>query len=251
MAGLSCSFTIYDRRNIPVTAFDSTLRCPADVADPGAGPGDDLRGRGAAPAPGALLAQRALFTGPISRTMSRRRSSSRSNPDRCGGAPGPPIPATAASAWPIVGGALCDLELFGGSRPGKAAGQRHNDFPGRGAVPGRGDRQRLRAGLRRLGAAAGRRRSTDGSTAMARACAAAHPDRVRYLEHPGHANRGMQRSPTWGSPRRGASTWRCSTPTTSGSPTSSSDRSRSSTACPRRVWSSGDPCTGSAGRGVR
>jgi lipopolysaccharide transport system ATP-binding protein len=37
MAGLSCSFTIYDRRNIPVTAFDSTLRCPADVADPGLG----------------------------------------------------------------------------------------------------------------------------------------------------------------------------------------------------------------------
>lgn len=33
--------------------------------------------------------------------------------------------------------------------------------------------------------------SADGSSAMARAYAAAHPDRIRYLEHPGHANRGM------------------------------------------------------------
>ena len=33
--------------------------------------------------------------------------------------------------------------------------------------------------------------STDGSTATARAYAEAHPDRIRYLEHPGHANRGM------------------------------------------------------------
>jgi glycosyltransferase involved in cell wall biosynthesis len=33
--------------------------------------------------------------------------------------------------------------------------------------------------------------STDGSTAIARAWARRQPDRVRYLEHPGHANRGM------------------------------------------------------------
>jgi glycosyltransferase involved in cell wall biosynthesis len=33
--------------------------------------------------------------------------------------------------------------------------------------------------------------STDGSSAVAQACAAAHPDRVRYLEHENHANRGM------------------------------------------------------------
>jgi glycosyltransferase involved in cell wall biosynthesis len=32
--------------------------------------------------------------------------------------------------------------------------------------------------------------STDGSTAIARGWAARHPDKVRYLEHPGHANRG-------------------------------------------------------------
>jgi glycosyltransferase involved in cell wall biosynthesis len=33
--------------------------------------------------------------------------------------------------------------------------------------------------------------SRDGSSALARAEAARTPDRVRYLEHPGHANRGM------------------------------------------------------------
>jgi glycosyltransferase involved in cell wall biosynthesis len=33
--------------------------------------------------------------------------------------------------------------------------------------------------------------STDGSTAIARRYAAAHPDRVRYLEHANHENRGM------------------------------------------------------------
>jgi glycosyltransferase involved in cell wall biosynthesis len=33
--------------------------------------------------------------------------------------------------------------------------------------------------------------STDGSTAAARKYAATHPERIRYLEHPGHANRGM------------------------------------------------------------
>jgi len=33
--------------------------------------------------------------------------------------------------------------------------------------------------------------STDGSTALARERAARDPGRVRYLEHPGHANRGM------------------------------------------------------------
>src|SRR6185369_4754962 len=36
--------------------------------------------------------------------------------------------------------------------------------------------------------------STDGGTAIARGYAARHPDRVRYLEHPGHANRGMSAS---------------------------------------------------------
>ena len=33
--------------------------------------------------------------------------------------------------------------------------------------------------------------STDGSTAIARRWAERHPDRVRYFEHPGHANLGM------------------------------------------------------------
>jgi glycosyltransferase involved in cell wall biosynthesis/SAM-dependent methyltransferase len=33
--------------------------------------------------------------------------------------------------------------------------------------------------------------STDGSTAIARRCAAQHPDRIRYLQHPDRANRGM------------------------------------------------------------
>jgi glycosyltransferase involved in cell wall biosynthesis len=36
--------------------------------------------------------------------------------------------------------------------------------------------------------------STDGSTAIARSYASEHPDRVRYLDHPGHANRGMAAS---------------------------------------------------------
>jgi glycosyltransferase involved in cell wall biosynthesis len=36
--------------------------------------------------------------------------------------------------------------------------------------------------------------STDGSTAIARACAVQHPEKVRYLEHPGHTNRGMSAS---------------------------------------------------------
>jgi glycosyltransferase involved in cell wall biosynthesis len=36
--------------------------------------------------------------------------------------------------------------------------------------------------------------STDGSTAIARRYAASHPDRIRYLEHPGHANRGMSQT---------------------------------------------------------
>jgi glycosyltransferase involved in cell wall biosynthesis len=36
--------------------------------------------------------------------------------------------------------------------------------------------------------------SGDGSTAIAHRCAGAYPERVRYLEHPGHANRGMSAS---------------------------------------------------------
>jgi glycosyltransferase involved in cell wall biosynthesis len=36
--------------------------------------------------------------------------------------------------------------------------------------------------------------SSDNSTAIARACAAQHPDKVRYLEHENHANRGMSAS---------------------------------------------------------
>ena len=36
--------------------------------------------------------------------------------------------------------------------------------------------------------------STDVGTAIARRMAAAHPDRLRYLEHPGHENRGMSAS---------------------------------------------------------
>src|SRR5437867_13258993 len=33
--------------------------------------------------------------------------------------------------------------------------------------------------------------STDGSTAIARRFADAHPDKIKYLEHPGSKNRGM------------------------------------------------------------
>ncbi|QEH36383.1 Putative glycosyltransferase EpsE [Aquisphaera giovannonii] len=36
--------------------------------------------------------------------------------------------------------------------------------------------------------------STDVGTALALACAAEHPDRVRYVQHEGHANRGMSAS---------------------------------------------------------
>jgi hypothetical protein len=36
--------------------------------------------------------------------------------------------------------------------------------------------------------------STDASSAVARGYAARHPGRIRYLEHPGHANRGMSAS---------------------------------------------------------
>lgn len=36
--------------------------------------------------------------------------------------------------------------------------------------------------------------SRDGSTAVARRYAARHPQRIRYLEHPGHRNRGMAAS---------------------------------------------------------
>lgn len=36
--------------------------------------------------------------------------------------------------------------------------------------------------------------STDGSTDIARRLAAQHPDRIRFLEHPGHRNRGMSAS---------------------------------------------------------
>lgn len=36
--------------------------------------------------------------------------------------------------------------------------------------------------------------SSDGSSEVARRTAAAHPGRVRYLEHPGHLNRGMSAS---------------------------------------------------------
>lgn len=36
--------------------------------------------------------------------------------------------------------------------------------------------------------------STDRSSAIARACARHHPDRIRYLQHPRHENRGMSAS---------------------------------------------------------
>ena len=36
--------------------------------------------------------------------------------------------------------------------------------------------------------------STDASSAIAMRAAAAHPERIRYLEHPGHRNRGMSAS---------------------------------------------------------
>src|SRR5690606_21662112 len=36
--------------------------------------------------------------------------------------------------------------------------------------------------------------STDASSTIARRYAQEHPERIRYLEHPGHANRGMSAS---------------------------------------------------------
>src|SRR6476620_1247077 len=36
--------------------------------------------------------------------------------------------------------------------------------------------------------------STDSSSKIARDCAVTHPQRVRYLEHPGHINRGTSSS---------------------------------------------------------
>ena len=36
--------------------------------------------------------------------------------------------------------------------------------------------------------------SSDGSTELAQAYARRHPAKVRYLEHPGHVNRGMSAS---------------------------------------------------------
>ena len=36
--------------------------------------------------------------------------------------------------------------------------------------------------------------TTDGATAIAQHYAAEHPDRIRYIEHPGHENRGMSAS---------------------------------------------------------
>ena len=36
--------------------------------------------------------------------------------------------------------------------------------------------------------------STDGSTEIAKEYAARYPERIRYLEHPEHANRGMSAS---------------------------------------------------------
>src|SRR5256885_11136720 len=36
--------------------------------------------------------------------------------------------------------------------------------------------------------------STDGASEIARSYAARHPERIRYLEHPGHRNRGMSAS---------------------------------------------------------
>jgi glycosyltransferase involved in cell wall biosynthesis len=36
--------------------------------------------------------------------------------------------------------------------------------------------------------------STDGSSAIAQGYAASHPERIRYLDHPGHENRGMSAS---------------------------------------------------------
>ncbi|HVX29430.1 MAG TPA: glycosyltransferase family 2 protein, partial [Nitrolancea sp.] len=36
--------------------------------------------------------------------------------------------------------------------------------------------------------------STDGSTEIAKQLIASDPERMRYLEHPGHANRGMSAS---------------------------------------------------------
>ncbi|MBM3779953.1 MAG: glycosyltransferase family 2 protein [Acidimicrobiia bacterium] len=43
--------------------------------------------------------------------------------------------------------------------------------------------------------------SADGSTTIARQAAAADPDRVRYVEHPGHRNRGMSASRNAGAAR--------------------------------------------------
>lgn len=63
--------------------------------------------------------------------------------------------------------------------------------------------------------------STDGSTAIARRCAAADPARVRCLEHPGHANRGQFASRVLGRATRGPTFWRCSMRTISGTRTTS------------------------------
>ena len=40
--------------------------------------------------------------------------------------------------------------------------------------------------------------STDGASEIARSYAARHPERIRYLEHSGHRNRGMSASPRFG-----------------------------------------------------
>ncbi len=43
--------------------------------------------------------------------------------------------------------------------------------------------------------------STDGSTRLAKEYAAAQPDRIRYLEHPGHVNRGVNATRNLGARR--------------------------------------------------
>ena len=93
--------------------------------------------------------------------------------------------------------------------------------------------------------------STDRSTEIARGYALANPDRIRYLEHPGHANRGMSASRNLGVRSARARTSLSSTPTTSGSPTSSKSRSRFSVGSPRPGWFTTRPGSGTPGMTTR
>ena len=76
--------------------------------------------------------------------------------------------------------------------------------------------------------------SSDDSTQIARGYADRWPRRIRYLEHPNHANLGMSASRNAASPRAAANCWPSSMPTTCSGRRSWSGRSRSWTGYPRR-----------------